>query len=255
MEHYVVQLAGLIALGVGATWLSWRLRLPSILLLLVAGFLAGPVTGVLQPDSLLGDLLLPIVSLSVAIILFEGGLSLDIDELREIGRVVRNLITTCVLVTWVGITALAYLLLGFDLGLATLMGAILVVTGPTVIVPLLRHVRPSARVGSAIRWEGIVNDPIGAILAVLVFEVIVAGGAQHLTGAAIAVGKAMGVGVGLGLLGAGVLVFPLKRYWIPDFLQEPTRGTSADDLSPGQRDRDGTALPTRVSLPGSGRRK
>ncbi len=221
MEHYAIQLAGLVALGVGATWLAWRVRVPSILLLLMVGFLAGPVTGILQPDTLLGDLLFPIVSLSVAVILFEGGLSLDIDELRDIGRVVRNLMTVGVLVTWGGTTALAYLLLGFDLGLATLLGAILVVTGPTVIIPLLRHVRPSARVGSAIRWEGIVNDPIGAILAVLVFGVITAGGGQHVTGATIGVAKAIGAGVGTGLIGAGVLVFPLQRYWIPDFLQNP----------------------------------
>ncbi len=221
MEQLVTELAAVIALGIGATWLSWRLRVPSILLLLIVGFLAGPISGLLNPDTLLGDLLFPLVSLSVAIILFEGGLSLDIAELRDIGRVIRNLATIGVLVTWVGATSLAYLLLGFDLGLATLLGAILVVTGPTVIIPLLRFVRPSARVGSTIKWEGIVNDPIGAILAVLVFEVIVAGGAGHITGATLGVLKALGAGLGLGLLGAAVLVYPLRRYWIPDFLQNP----------------------------------
>ena len=107
MERHLLELAGLIALGIGATWLSWRLGVPSILLLLIAGFLAGPVAGVLDPDALLGDLLFPIVSLSVAIILFEGGLSLDIKELKDIGRVIRNLATIGVLVTWVGATALA----------------------------------------------------------------------------------------------------------------------------------------------------
>jgi len=221
MEHPVTELATLVVLGIGATWLSWRLRVPSILLLLVAGFIAGPITGFLNPDLLLGDLLFPLVSLSVAVILFEGGLSLDIAELRDIGRVVRNLATVGALVTWIGASALATLLLGFDLGLATLLGAILVVTGPTVIVPLLRFVRPSARVGSTIKWEGIVNDPIGAILAVLVFEVIVAGGVSHLTGAGLGVLKAVGAGTTLGLLGAALVVFPLRRYWIPDSLQSP----------------------------------
>jgi NhaP-type Na+/H+ or K+/H+ antiporter len=221
MEHQVTELAALVVLGIGATWLSWRLRVPSILLLLVAGFIAGPISGFLNPDVLLGDLLFPLVSLSVAVILFEGGLSLNIAELRDIGRVVRNLATAGVLVTWIGASALATLLLGFDLGLATLLGAILVVTGPTVIVPLLRFVRPSARVGSTIKWEGIVNDPIGAILAVLVFEVIVAGGANHLTGAGLGVLKAVGAGTALGLLGAVLVVFPLRHYWIPDSLQSP----------------------------------
>ncbi len=221
MEHLVIELAALIALGIGASWLSWRLRVPSILLLLVVGFVAGPVGGFLDPDALLGNLLFPLVSLSVAVILFEGGLSLDIAELRDIGRVIRNLATVGVLLTWVGCTILAHLLLGFDLGLATLLGAILVVTGPTVIIPLLRFVRPSARVGSTIKWEGIVNDPIGAILAVLVFEVIAAGGLSHATGATLGVLQALGAGIGFGLLGAACLIFPLRRYWIPDFLQNP----------------------------------
>jgi NhaP-type Na+/H+ or K+/H+ antiporter len=221
VEHLVIELAALIALGIGASWLSWRLRVPSILLLLVVGFVAGPVGGFLDPDALLGNLLFPLVSLSVAVILFEGGLSLDIAELRDIGRVIRNLATVGVLLTWVGCTILAHLLLGFDLGLATLLGAILVVTGPTVIIPLLRFVRPSARVGSTIKWEGIVNDPIGAILAVLVFEVIAAGGLSHATGATLGVLQALGAGIGFGLLGAACLIFPLRRYWIPDFLQNP----------------------------------
>ncbi len=221
MERHLLELAGLIGLGIGATWLSWRLGVPSILLLLIAGFLAGPVAGVLDPDALLGDLLFPIVSLSVAIILFEGGLSLDIKELKDIGRVIRNLATIGVLVTWVGATALAHVLLGFSLGVATLLGAILVVTGPTVIIPLLRHVRPAARIGSTAKWEGIVNDPIGAILAVLVFEAIVAGGGSHMSGAVLGVVKALGAGIVFGLLGAGTLVYPLRRYWIPDFLQNP----------------------------------
>ena len=151
MEHLFLELTAVIVLGVGAQWLAWRLHLPSILVLLIVGFVAGPVTGMLHPDELLGDLLFPIVSLSVAIILFEGGLSLDIAELREIGRVIRNLITIGVLVTWASVTALTYFIFGFDLALALLVGAILVVTGPTVILPLLRHIRPSGRIASTVK--------------------------------------------------------------------------------------------------------
>ncbi len=220
MQHPLIQLTAILVLGIGAQWLSWRLRLPSILLLLIAGFVAGPATGFLKPDLLLGDLLFPIVSLSVAIILFEGGLSLDIAELREIGRVLGRLTTIGVGVTWLGVALLAHFLLGFDTGLAILFGAIMVVTGPTVIGPLLRHIRPSERVGSAIRWEGIVNDPIGAILAVLVFEAISAGGSE-IAGPIVGIMKAVGAGGLLGLLGAGLLVLPLWRFWIPDFLQNP----------------------------------
>ena len=220
MEHLLIGLATIIVLGMGAQWLAWRLRLPAILFLLIVGFLAGPVTGVIEPDALLGDLLFPIVSLSVALILFEGGLSLDIAELREIGRAVRGLITVGVVLTWWLTTAFAHVLLGLDLALATLFGAVLVVTGPTVIVPLLRHIRPKARIGSTVKWEGIVNDPIGAILGVLVFEAIVAGGFEAgLTAVLVGMLRATLVGGGLGIAAAGLVVVLLKRYWMPDYLQ------------------------------------
>jgi len=216
----LIGLASIVVIGIAAQWLSWRLRLPAIFLLLLAGFLAGAVTGWIDPDALLGEALFPVVSLSVAIILFEGGLSLDIAELAKIGRVVRNLASIGVVATW-GLAAVsAYFLLGFDLRLSVLLGAILVVTGPTVIIPLLRHIQPTAKLGSAIRWEGIVNDPIGAILAVLVFNAIVVGELQGgMSAAAVGVVKALFAGGALGLLGAGLIVVLLKRYWVPDYLQ------------------------------------
>ncbi len=137
MDPPLIGLASIIVIGIAAQWLSWRLRLPAIFLLLLAGFLAGAVTGWIDPDVLLGEALFPVVSLSVAIILFEGGLSLDIAELAKIGRAVRNLASIGVVATW-GLAAVsAYFLLGFDLRLSVLLGAILVVTGPTVIIPLL----------------------------------------------------------------------------------------------------------------------
>lgn len=144
MEHPLIGLAGIVIVGIAAQWLSWRLRLPAIFLLLLAGFVAGGVTGWIDPDELLGAALFPIVSLSVAIILFEGGLSLDIAELAKIGRVVRNLASIGVVATWVLSAIAARFLLGFDWPLSALLGAILVVTGPTVIIPLLRHIRPTA---------------------------------------------------------------------------------------------------------------
>jgi NhaP-type Na+/H+ or K+/H+ antiporter len=220
VESLLVGLAGVVILGVGAQWVSWRLKLPAIPFLLLAGFLAGSVTGFIDPDAMFGDLLFPVVSLSVAVILFEGGLSLDIAELKVIGSVVRNLVTVGVLFTWVAAAWLGYSVLDLDAGMAALLGAILVVTGPTVIVPMLRHIRPSVRVGSAIKWEGIVNDPIGVILAVLVFEVVVSGGVeQGAAHAAAGILKATAAGTSLGLLGAGLVVLLLKRYWVPDFLQ------------------------------------
>jgi len=223
METHLIGIASVIALGIGAQWLAWRVHLPSILLLLVVGFLAGPITGLLHPDELFGELLLPVVSIAVAIILFEGGLSLSLRELREVGSVFLKLISLGALVTWGASAALAWLVFGLSPSLALLLGAILVVTGPTVIMPLLRHLRPRRRVGNTLKWEGIVIDPIGAILAVLVFEVILAtSDPGEATGmAALGVLKALGGGSGIGLVGAAVLVVALQRYWVPDFMQNP----------------------------------
>ena len=206
-------------LGIVAQWLSWRLRLPSILLLLILGFVAGPVTGFLDPDELFGDLLVPLVSVSVAVILFEGGLSLRFAELRGTGSVVRNLISVGLVVTWLVGAGAAHLLFGLDLALATLLGSILVVTGPTVIGPLLRQVRPTSRISSTLKWEGILIDPIGAMLAVLVFEAILSGGFQEATTTAVVVVlKTVLIGGVIGGLGALAMMMLLKRYWIPDFL-------------------------------------
>ena len=117
-------------------WIAWRFRLPAILLLLGLGFLAGPITGVLDPDLVFGASFRPLVSLSVGIILFEGGLTLRFDELRGSGKVVRNLVTIGALVTWVLTSLAAHYLVGVDVRVAILVGAILVLTGPTVVIPL-----------------------------------------------------------------------------------------------------------------------
>jgi NhaP-type Na+/H+ or K+/H+ antiporter len=218
-EHILLGLASIIVLGIGAEWLAWRLRLPSILLLLIFGIVVGPVIGFLNPDALFGDLLLPIVSLAVAIILFEGGLNLRVSELRQVGSVVRKLLTVGALVTWMISTGAAYFLLDLDFALALLLGAILVVSGPTVIMPLLRHLRPSGQLGSILKWEGVVIDPIGAILAVLVFEAILAGGFREAaTVTVIGLLKTILIGGGIGVLGAMIMVLLLRRFWIPDFL-------------------------------------
>ena len=160
-EHLLRVLTAVAVLGIGATWLAWRFGFPSILLLLLAGFIAGPVAGFVAPDKQLGPILLPVVSLSVAVILFEGGLSLDVRELRGAWRSLIGLLTIGVLTTWVLCAAFAMLFLRIPFSVALLLGAILTVTGPTVIGPLLRHIRPSGNVGSVAKWEGIVIDPLG----------------------------------------------------------------------------------------------
>jgi len=218
----LIGLGSIVVLGTAAQWIAWRLHLPSILLLLLVGFVAGPITGFIDPDALLGDLLFPIVSLAVGVILFEGGLSLNVRALREDGLTIGNMILIGGLITWAVAAAAAHWLLGFDLGLSLLMGAILIVTGPTVIIPMLLYIRPIGRVGSIVKWEGIVNDPFGAILAVLVFELLASGLGLHFSWhAAFGLFKAFAFGTLIGALGAGLIVLVLRRFWLPDLLQEP----------------------------------
>ncbi len=221
-EEYLVGVAAIFVVGVAAQWIAWRLHLPSILLLFGCGIVVGPVTGWLDPDALFGPVLMPLVSLSVGVILFEGGLSLSIRELRQIGGVVTRLVTVGVLVTWALAAMAAYLILRLDGQMSLLIGAILVVSGPTVIIPLLDHVRPKGQVSSVIRWEGILNDPVGALLAVVVYEAILAGtlagrpgeaGQQYLA--------SLGVGLLAGLVGAIVILLVFRYYLLPDYLQNP----------------------------------
>ena len=169
----------------------------------------------------MGDLLLPIVSISVALILFEGGLTLRLTELREVGTVVIILIFIGALITWIIAAAASYYILKLDLRLSILLGAILIVTGPTVIGPLLSHVRPLKRVGTILKWEGILIDPVGAIFAVLVFEAILAREISA-AGTLIIVGIIKTIVFG-GIIGFGMaklLVFLLRKFLIPDILQE-----------------------------------
>jgi NhaP-type Na+/H+ or K+/H+ antiporter len=218
-DNVIVSITAIIVLGIGSQWLAWRLKLPSILLLLILGFVVGPITGFINPDAVLGDMLFPIVSLAVALILFEGGLSLNIREIKDIRHVVRNMVTIGVLVAWILSTAAAFYILDYEFPIALLFGAILVVTGPTVIMPLLRHIRATGRISAVARWEGIVNDPIGAILAVLVFEAILVSGVQESSiTVVISVLETIGVTAVFGVLVALGLVQMMKRYWIPEFL-------------------------------------
>ena len=220
MEEPLVQLALVAVVGLGAQLLAWHLRLPSILLLLVSGFLLGPVFGLISPGSLLGEALFPLVALSVGIILFEGGLTLKVKELSASGPVVSRLISVGALATWVVAALGARYVLGFDWPLAILSGAILIVTGPTVVGPLLRQIRPKGRAGTILKWEGILIDPVGAVLAVLVFEIIALGGGVSVPGCVLwGVIRTLAVGIVLGLLGAAVLVALMRRHLIPDYLQ------------------------------------
>lgn len=221
-DELLIQATAIIVLGIVAQWIAWRFQFPSILILLTFGFIAGPVTHLLDVDAVLGDLLFPIVGLSVAVILFEGGLSLRLRDLLEVGGagVLRRLLTFGVVITWLGVGAAAWLFIGLPFDLSLLLGAILVVTGPTVITPLLNQIRPTKRVGSILMWEGIVIDPVGAVLAVLMFEAIREGeGGLEVVVFGFEVTAAIGIFFGYG--GARLLLWLVGKHYIPEFLENP----------------------------------
>lgn len=209
-----------VAVSVGCQWIAWRLGLPSILLLLFVGFALGQAV---RAEDVLGrELLFDGVRLTVGIILFEGSLSLRLKHIQDLRHPIRRLCSVTVVIAWAMITTAAWVL-GFDIRLALLVGAILVVTGPTVITPILRSLRPTRRVSSLLRWEGIIVDPIGAVLALLVFQAVLSGEAsQAFPAVLLALGRtvlvAFGVGVGLGVL----LELLMRRRAVPDFLHGVT---------------------------------
>jgi len=205
-------------LGIGflAQWLAWRVKLPAILFLLLAGILLGPVGHALSPDKLLGPLLFPAIQLAVALILFEGSLTLRLDELPGIGKVVRGLITYGAVIAVFLLGVAAHYLAGLSWEVSLLFGALTCVTGPTVIAPMLRTVRPNARIANTLRWEGIVIDPLGALFAVLVYEAVVSHHENRTIGVFLAV---IGCGLAVGLVTAWLLAFLLRRQMIPDYLQ------------------------------------
>ncbi len=220
MDTHLSYLVALIVLGVSAQWIAWRVNLPSILLLLLFGIIAGPITGFFSPSEILGPLQYPIVSISVALILFEGGLSLRWSEVESSSVAVRNLVVLGPLITWLAVAALAYTLIGFSVPLALLIGALFIVTGPTVIGPLFLHIRPTGRVGPILKWESIITDPFGAILAVLVFESLA--GSHFSSNHAIWGGlRAIAVGSATGGFGALALYQIVRHYRVPDSLQIP----------------------------------
>jgi NhaP-type Na+/H+ or K+/H+ antiporter len=217
----------LLGTGAAAQWLAWRLRLPAILFLLGLGFCLGPLTGLLDPDRVFGDAFRPMVSLAVGLILFEGGMSLRLAELRGCGAVVRNLVSVGAMVTWGLTTLAARTIVGVPIPIAVLVGAILVLTGPTVVTPLIRHVRPRPPTGPILRWEGILIDPIGALLALLVLDAISTPDAT-VAMVLVELGRTIALGGGLGLFAGFGLGRALARYHVPEMLHVPiTLGTVA----------------------------
>ncbi|MBB3047363.1 NhaP-type Na+/H+ or K+/H+ antiporter [Litorivivens lipolytica] len=208
--------------GILCQWLAWRLKIPAIVLLATAGLILGPISGWVKPAVDFGPSLNAVIQLFVAVILFEGGLNLQLHELREAGRVVRRLTSVGVVVAWVLGSVAAHFVGGLGWPVALLLGAILVVTGPTVIMPLLKHANLNRRTASYLKWEGIINDPLGVMLAVIVYQYFLySGEATGLGHALYTLAEAIVIAVLVGGGGGYLLGFAFRRSWVPEYLKAP----------------------------------
>jgi NhaP-type Na+/H+ or K+/H+ antiporter len=203
-------------------WIAWRFRLPAIVLLSLAGILLGPVSGILQPQALFGESMHTLISIAVAIILFDGGLGLRFKELKEMRRTVLQMVLIGAPLGWL-LTSLACHYVGqISWPVSLVFGGILVVTGPTVILPLLRQARLQVRAAAVLKWEGIVNDPLGALFAVIAFEYFASPDLQH--------SPVMGftyLGLRIAIISAGsfllgkLIEWAFHRGYMPEFLKQP----------------------------------
>lgn len=167
---FEIMLIGL--LGIGSQWVAWRYRMPAIVVMSVAGLLIGPIFGIINPEENFGAVYDPIISVAVAIILFEGSLNLSFKELRGLGRPLFRIATFGAFIAWILGSLTAHYIAGLSWAVAFVIGGLFIVTGPTVILPLLRQSKLKPRPAKILKWEGIIVDPIGALLAVFAFEII-----------------------------------------------------------------------------------
>ncbi|HJZ01377.1 MAG TPA: cation:proton antiporter, partial [Streptosporangiaceae bacterium] len=209
----------ILALAVGSQVLASRLRIPAIIVLLPAGFVAGALTSDVNPQNLLGPAFEPLVSLSVAVILYDAGLSLDMRKLKgHTRKVVIRLIVLGVLITTALAASVAAPLLGMSRGAALMLGIILVVSGPTVVGPLLSFVRPTERVQQVLIWEGSLIDPVGGILGALVFHAVVASTSKGPGSQLAQFAASVGVGVAGGVIGTALLWLLLRKLRLGEVL-------------------------------------
>lgn len=229
----MLELAGIIILGIIAQWFAWRLKLPAILPLILIGLLVGPIATLYTEDGskliepvwngekglFPGEGLYYFLSLAISIILFEGGLTLKRSEIRNVGPVITKLITVGTLVTFFGGGIAAHFIFGLSWKISFLFSALIIVTGPTVITPILRNIPLKKDISAVLKWEGILIDPIGALVAVLVFEFISVGEGQEYTKTAlIDFGKILLFGTTFGFTFAHALAFIIRKKYVPHYL-------------------------------------
>ncbi|TWT06894.1 sodium:proton antiporter [Planococcus sp. CPCC 101016] len=211
----------IIFLGVLSQWIAWRLQLPAIVLMSIAGLLVGPIFEVIHPADSFGELFNPFISLAVAIILFEGSLNLNFKEIRTFGKPILRIVTLGAFIAWIVGSLAAHYIAGLSWAVAFVIGGLFIVTGPTVILPLLRQAKLKSRPAAILKWEGIVVDPFGALLALFAFQFVL-----------FAIGDETAAAFGLFFLaslfavaigaGAGALMgLMFEKGQVPEFLKAP----------------------------------
>jgi NhaP-type Na+/H+ or K+/H+ antiporter len=223
MKYDLLETLGIVfALGMLSQWIGWKFKFPVIILLTISGLIAGPGLGWIQPYVVFGDLLNPLIELGVAIILFEGGLLLKAKEFKDQSSGMMRLFSFAVLLNWSIGTAASYFIAGLSFEISLLISGILIVTGPTVIIPALREAKLKRKVSNYLKWEGIINDPVGAVIAVLVYEYIIY--SNQLEGTSlilISVFKVFSISLTMGFGTKSLILWLSKRALVPEFLKIP----------------------------------
>ena len=172
MELTLFVIAAVVVLGILSQWIAWRFRLPAIVIMSLVGLIVGPFLNLFNPHDSFGEVFNPLISLAVAIILFEGSLSLDIREIKGFRHSIFRIATLGALIAWITGSLAAHFLAGLSLDVAFVIGGLFIVTGPTVILPLLRQSKLKERPAAILKWEGIVVDPFGALLALFALQIV-----------------------------------------------------------------------------------
>jgi len=231
----MLELAGIIILGIIAQWFAWKFKIPAILPLILIGLFIGPISTLISEDGnkwiepvwngtiglFPGERLFNFVSLAISLILFEGGLTLKKEEIKNVGPVIYKLITLGSLVTFTIAGIAAHYIIGLNWSLSFLFSSLIIVTGPTVITPILRNLAIKKDISTILKWEGILIDPIGALAAVLVFEFISVGtndGTRYTQETLIEFGKIIIIGFSIGFTSAYAFAMALKQKMVPHYL-------------------------------------
>jgi len=210
-----------VLIGILSQWVAWRFRMPAIVVMSVAGLLVGPIFGLINPKESMGDLFSPIITFAVAIILFEGSLNLDFKEIKGFSKPVARIVTVGAFIAWIAGSLAAHYLAGLSWAVAFIIGGLFIVTGPTVILPLLRQAKLKPRPAAILKWEGIVVDPFGALLAVFAFEFIKFLNKEATLTALLLFFAASAFAIVLGWGVARIVGNAFERGSIPEFLKAP----------------------------------